>query len=87
MQPNSTCGMSKYYISSSVCEDSVIGNSTLETLSGEHTQAMIELISFTNFSVTSEDKNNNIMCQSFSENIRIQIVFLHSIVSPISLQN
>ena len=71
MQPNSTCGISKYYINSGGCEDSVIGNSTLETLSGERTQTTLELSSFTNFSVTFEDQNNNIMCQSFSENFTI----------------
>ena len=73
IQPNSTCGITKYYINSGGCEDSVVGNSTLETLSGKRTQTTLELSSFTNFSVTSEDQNNNIMCQSFSENFTIHI--------------
>ena len=73
MQPNSTCGISKYYINSGDCDDSLVGNSTLETLSGEGTRATLELSSFTNFSVTSEDQNSNIMCQSFSENFTTRI--------------
>ena len=69
-KPNSTCGISNYYINSGGCQDSVTGNSTaVQILSGNTTQVILDLSSFimTKFSVTSEDQNNIIMCQPFSK--------------------
>ena len=86
MQPNSTCGISKYYINSGVCKDSATGSSTQQTLTGNTMLVIRNLSSLTTFSVTSEDQNNNTMCQSFSEKFRIHMIYLHNIVCLISLQ-
>ena len=66
---NSTCGISNYYINSGGCHDSVTENSTTaQILTGDTTQVIPDhLSSLTNFSVTSEDHNNNTMCQPLSE--------------------
>ena len=68
-KPNSTCGISSYYINSGGCQDSVTGNSTtMQILTGDTTQVIPDhLSSLTNFSVISEDQDSNTMCQSFSE--------------------
>ena len=65
-KPNSTCGISNYYINPGGCENSVTGNSAT-ILTGDSKQVIRDLSSLTNFSVTSEDQYSNTFCQSFSE--------------------
>ena len=70
-QNRTDCEIREFSALSGNCnDDNDIGNSILKVWTGSTTLGKIELNSFTNISIKSEDQNNNTLCQTFSKEMK-----------------